>query len=91
MTTTPTRGRSKRPTRAEVNAAWQHVREAAAAGNLQACEIVIRLADPHQGDEITRADIQRLGIEDNENGDKAQVLAAFIEAAPVLRELLDDK
>jgi hypothetical protein len=41
----PPRGRSRRPTRAEVFSAWAHIREAAATGDLQACGLVIQLAD----------------------------------------------
>jgi hypothetical protein len=88
---TITRGPQVRPTKTEIREAWRNIRAAAAGGDVQACGLLIQLADHHHCEDGPRSDVQRLGIEDNENGDKAQVLAAFIEAAPVLRELLDAK
>lgn len=41
----PPRGRSKRPTNAEIDAAWQHIRDAAADGDLQACAMLITLSE----------------------------------------------
>lgn len=40
-----TRGRQAKPTKAEVAAAWEHIRVAAEAGNLQACALLIALTE----------------------------------------------
>lgn len=46
-TTTKTRGRQHKPTRNEVAAAWDRLRAAASAGNVQANAALIALAERH--------------------------------------------
>lgn len=41
----PTRGRQARPTRAEIASAWQRIRAAAEAGDLQASALLIALGE----------------------------------------------
>jgi|GEM_PF-758707 len=43
--TVKTRGRQAKPTKAEVADAWERIRVAAEAGNLQACALLIALAE----------------------------------------------
>ena len=40
-----TRGRQARPTRAEIASAWQRIRDAAEAGDLLACALLIALSE----------------------------------------------
>ena len=41
----PSRGKQNRPTRSEINDAWQRVRTAAARGDVQASALLIALSE----------------------------------------------
>lgn len=92
----PPRGKQATPTKAEIADAWSRIREAAAAGDLYACALLIALSDKQRPLMHTDGGIYNLpgkssGWRGDENDPREAILAKIREEDPQSKQLPENQ